>query len=329
MLDRLESSTKLAVNVLVLAAGVALLGWSLLWAEDVGKAAMRLDLRHALAAPFSWGDGTSLRQQGLHLLGTDALGRDLLARIAVALRDAVLPLWLVVIAADGLGILVGSLAMLTGGAGESEGRSSNPWARLGAVFGVRVMDVLAALVAGIPVGILAFAGAVWREEVGLLPVAAALAAVCGVRGYLLTRDLHRQTRSLAWWTADAALGGSPLRRIMRHGIAGAWRRPLSEALGFHLKVAVGIEAALSYLGFGVAEPAPSLGNMLASHFDLYLKGQWHVLAVVVGALALVTAMPAAAVDLIQRATARRSRPTRRAAEASAASLGAVPSAARR
>jgi peptide/nickel transport system permease protein len=323
MLERAKDAAKVAVNVIVLGVGVALLGWAILWWDDVGKAAMRLDLRGALTPPLSFG------AQGTHLLGTDALGRDLLARIAVAVRDAVLPLWLVVLLAHGAGTGVGVLAMLSGGAGESELRPAHAWSRFGVFAGVRALDVGAAIVAGVPVGILAFAGAVWREEVGLLPVAAALAAVCGVRGYLLARDLHRQTRSLAWWTADAALGGAPLRRVVRHGIFGAWRRPMLDALGFHLKIAVGIEAALSYLGFGIAEPAPSLGNMLASHFDLYLKGQWQVLAVVVGALALVTAVPAAAVDLVQRVGSWRSRPTGRDLDESRDSFAARPNVATR
>jgi peptide/nickel transport system permease protein len=54
------------------------------WQEWLGG---RVDLAHALAGP-------SLA----HPFGADALGRDLLGRLAGALRGAVLPLWGVVIA---------------------------------------------------------------------------------------------------------------------------------------------------------------------------------------------------------------------------------------
>ena len=53
---------------------------------------------------------------------------------------------------------------------------------------------------------------------------------------------------------------------------------------FHMKMAVVIEASLSYLGFGVQEPQASFGNMLASHFELYLRGQWQIMLLIVDGL---------------------------------------------
>jgi ABC-type dipeptide/oligopeptide/nickel transport system permease subunit len=71
------------------------------------------------------------------------------------------------------------------------------------------------------------------------------------------------------------------------------------SLGFHLRTAVAIEASLSYLGFGIQEPSPSFGNMLAAHFDLYLKGQWYVLGILVLWLGVTAAFPQAVLTLSQ------------------------------
>jgi len=72
-------------------------------------------------------------------------------------------------------------------------------------------------------------------------------------------------------------------------------------LGFQLRVAVAAEASLSFLGFGIQEPQPSFGNMLSSHFDLYLKGHWSVLLVIVGGLALAALFPASLAALLGNA----------------------------
>jgi peptide/nickel transport system permease protein len=215
-----------------------------------------------------------------HPLGFDNLGRDLLARIASALRGAVLPLWAAVAVGAGAGAFVAWLATLA------------PARRA-----VTALDGAMALACGLPVGVVAFAWAAFREEAGLVAVMASLAPLAGALAYLRLRDLARRDAALAYWEAHRAAGGSLADRVLRYGIAGAWRTPLLTLLGFLLRVAVAVEAALSYLGFGVVEPQASFGNILAAHFELYLRGEWRVLAVVAAALALAAAFPSALLEV--------------------------------
>ena len=238
------------------------------WSEFVANG---IDLSHILSGPSS-----------LHPLGSDVLGRDLLIRLAAAMRGGVLPLWGGVIAGSFVGLFFGLLAAI--------GRDrQNRVARIAVI----AADGVAGAVASVPVGIAAFAWAATFEGAGIVPVLLTLASLFAVRTYLQIRDLSRHDAGLAYWQAHVALGGSSLARLWRYGVLGGWRRPLIEGLSFHLGVAVAIEASLSYLGFGIQEPAASFGNMMAAHFDLYLKGHWQVLATILGVFAITAAFPSA------------------------------------
>ncbi len=229
----------------------------------------RVNLADALALP-------SLR----HPLGADSLGRDLLVRAAEAVLGAVLPLWLGVLVATLVGVLLG-IGMICLG-------TCRLWRPLIASF-----DAVAVVLVSVPVCLTAFAWAALREHAGLMPVLISLTLVFTLRTYLQVRDLYRKDETLAYWTAHAALGGRLLFRLVSYGIVTSWRRTLATSLGFHLRTAVAIEASLSYLGFGIQEPSASFGNMLAAHFDLFLKGQWYVLVVLIGCLAATAALPRA------------------------------------
>ncbi len=235
---------------------------------------------------------TLLPPSAEHPLGTDNLGRDLLVRTATAMSSGVLPLWGAVLLSTLAGVSLGTAVVLL------------KRRRLGA-GAARGIDLVATGLASIPVGVSAFAWAVWWEKGGLAPVCLALGALFAVRSYLQIRDLHRHDRHLGFWTAHASLGGSEAGRLWRYGVFTGWRWSLAEALGFHLRAAVAIEASLSYLGFGIQEPAASFGNMLASHFDLYLKGHLSVLAVILGALALTAAFPSCLLSVLAFFPSRR------------------------
>ena len=219
-----------------------------------------------------------------HLLGTDNLGRDLLVRLSQSLAQAVLPLWSSVIVASTAGLFMAQVALAT---------ATSRYSRY--IF--NTFGILAVAAASVPMTVTTFAWAAWFEEAGLYSVILALSAIFTARAYLHTRDLARQSTNLAFWSAHEALGGRTGDRVWRYGISSAWTPELLLALGLNLRVAVAVEASLSYLGFGIQEPTASFGNILAAHFDEYLKGQWTVMAMTLAALALTAAAPPAFIRL--------------------------------
>lgn len=119
----------------------------------------------------------------------------------------------------------------------------------------------------------------------------ALSLLIFVRSYLQIHELFLHDRKLGYWQAHEAIGGGMFSRIFRYGFGGSWSEPLLQSLRFHLMIAVSIEASLSYLGFGIQEPQASFGNMLSAHFNLFVKGQWYILIVIVIALWLTAKFP--------------------------------------
>jgi ABC-type dipeptide/oligopeptide/nickel transport system permease subunit len=167
-----------------------------------------------------------------------------------------------------------------------------------------VSAFFAALLA-VPAGVFVFALAAWWEWTGRGLVMLVLGGLCLVRGALLIADLARRDRQLGWWKAHESMGGSWGARLWRYGIGGIWRGAIAELFVFHLKVALAVETALSYLQFGVQEPDPSFGNILASHFEMALHGQWRVLLTVLAGLLLVASLPASLVALLKVAPGAR------------------------
>jgi peptide/nickel transport system permease protein len=234
-----------------------------------------LDLTNMLVAP-------SLA----HPFGTDHLGRDLVVRISDLIRGAVIPLWGVALTSSILGCLL-ALGLLVA---KSRTKTFQP-----VVFW---LQILASLLIAMPISVMVFAWSVWHEQAGLWSVLMALGIFFSLRSMLMIFDLYRQDRGLAFWQAHQVIGGSVLRQIWHYGLMGHWRRSLGQMIEFHLRVALIVEASLSYLGFGLQEPRPSFGNLLSSHFELYLKGEMSVLILIVLAFGWTTSIPAHFVSLL-------------------------------
>jgi peptide/nickel transport system permease protein len=222
-----------------------------------------------------------------HFLGTDNLGRDLLLRVTNALWQAVIPMWATVLLGTGLGLSlgIGSIAWC------ERQPNCRPL--------VESAKVVGALLGSIPVGVVAFAWAAYEEKAGLFPVAATLFAMFIVRSFLQVHNLFLESERLGFWEAHRSIGGSLVDRLVRYGLWSQWQGPIIDSLCFQLRVAVTIEASLSYLGFGIQEPNASFGNILASHFDLALKGQWYTMLVVSVALLLSAQFPASLFSVVR------------------------------
>lgn len=190
-----------------------------------------------------------------HILGTDDLGRDQLARLAYAGR------WTLTIAfaAAGISLVIGvALGVMAG------------------YFGGVVDDLIMWLIttiAAIPTLLLLII------VVGLLrPTPEALILVLGFLGWLGTARLVRgetiSLREREFVTSARALGGSHVHIMVSHILPN-----LISVVVITLAIDVAslllVEAGLSFLGLGVQPPTPTWGNMLTKSQQFFQRG-WHL-----------------------------------------------------
>ena len=221
------------------------------------------DIGHRLKAP-GWRDTTG----GLHLLGTDHLGRDLLARVIFGAQPALL-------VASAAVLISGVLGMVAG--------------LLGGYFGGRVDDVLMRLAdvqLAFPFILLAIA------VIGVLgPSLPTIIVVIGVSSWVVYARVVRGAvltlREREFVQAARALGGGDGRIVVRHILPNAFAPWLVVATLDMARVIV-IESALSFLGLGVQPPTPTWGGMLADG-RVYITTAWW-LATFPGLAILVTVL---------------------------------------
>ncbi|GAA4905414.1 ABC transporter permease [Actinomycetospora succinea] len=194
-----------------------------------------------------------------HLLGTDVLGRDVLARVLGGVRWSL-----------GLGLL--ALVVATA-VGTASGLASGWWPGHPLGRGVQaVVDVLVALPA-LLVGLVVAA----VLGPGLAP---ALLAVVLTGWAPFARQAHRLTvavRSEGWVLAATALGAGSGRVLGRH-VLPAVASPLLAAVAARFAGTVLTLAGLSFLGLGVQPPTPEWGAMLAEGRTYVFVAPWLVAA---------------------------------------------------
>ena len=225
--------------------------------------AVEQDIGNRLKPP-GWQDASGAR----HLLGTDHLGRDLLARVIFGARPA---------------LLVGAAAVVISGIlGMAMGLISG-------YFGGRTDDVimrLADIQLAFPFILLAIA------VIGVLgPSLPTIIAVIGVSSWVVYARVVRgavlSLREREFVQAALALGGGDGRVVLRHILPNALTPWLVVATLDMARVIV-IESALSFLGLGVQPPTPTWGGMLADG-RVYISTAWW-LATFPGLAILITVL---------------------------------------
>jgi len=177
-----------------------------------------------------------------HLLGTDAFGRDLLARVMVGARSA-LAVGLVAVGVGlGLGLPLGLIAGYAGG-----------WPDRALTL---LLDSLYVFPTLLLVMLLVTA---WGA--GLLPAMLAVGVSAVPVFARLARAGALSVRSEPYIEAAQALGAAESRILWRHLLPNILT-PLLVQASFTLGAAILIEGALSYLGLGIQPPQASWGNML-------------------------------------------------------------------
>lgn len=211
-----------------------------------------------------------------HWIGTDALGRDLLARLIHGARISVLIGVGATLAALGAGFAIGATAALRGG--------------LVDLALVRLMDVFSCF----PPFILALGIVAAGGRGGIWPVVAGIALNRWASMARYVRGEVIRQRSAEAWDAARAAGAAGPRLLLRH-VLPLLAGPLAVLGSFGVVHAIVLEAGLSFVGFGVEPPAPSWGAMLAES-RLTLDAAWWPVVAPAAALLLTLAALGTAAD---------------------------------
>ncbi len=188
-----------------------------------------------------------------HWLGTDADGRDFLARLLYGGRVSLLVAVITAAAAVSLGASVGLVAGYFGGAVDAvimrviEANLSIP--KLPLMLLIAALDLRRFFPP--------------KSELGSIATVAIVVALFGwTTAARLARAATRSLRQQDFVVAARALGFSTLR-ILRHHVLPSAAAPLIVATTLSLGEIVLYESVLSFLGLGVQPPVPSWGAMLA------------------------------------------------------------------
>ncbi len=190
---------------------------------------------------------------GQHVLGTDAVGRDILSRLFYGARISLVIAVLVVIISGVVGVLLGAI--------------SGYFARTTDFLIQKLVEVVWAFPPLLlAIAIMAFLGQ-GLENLILALVSQRWIAYCRVaRGQALS------LRTREFVDAARSLGAKHTRIILRHIIPNLF--PSAVVIGtFSMASAIISEAALSFLGLGVPPDIPTWGSMLADG-RTYISTSW-------------------------------------------------------
>ncbi len=208
--------------------------------------------RDAFLAPPVWQEGGDWR----FILGTDAVGRDMLSRLIYGSRFSLFVGVIVVSLSLFVGIIIGMIAGYAGG-----------WLDTAVM---RVMDIILAF----PSLLLALA-LVAILGPSLINAMIAIAIVQQPHYVRLTRAAVMGEKSKDYVTAARVAGVRPLR-LMFITILPNCLSPLIVQAALSFSTAILDAAALGFLGMGAQPPTPEWGTMLAEAREFILRAWWVV-----------------------------------------------------
>jgi oligopeptide transport system permease protein len=197
-----------------------------------------------------------------HLAGTDGVGRDFLSRLIFGARVSLT-----------VGLSVQAFALLIGVTLGTLAGSFSGWVDY---VVMRFVEVFTA----IPIWLFAlFLISVWRGlntfgGNGLLSVIVAIGLISWIDICRLTRAQLFSLREKEFVLASHAMGAGRFHIAVRHMLPNALA-PLIVAVTLGVPTAIFTEAGLSFLGFGINDPLPSWGKMVADSLG-YVRVYWYL-----------------------------------------------------
>jgi peptide/nickel transport system permease protein len=203
-----------------------------------------IDIIHRFASPFS----------GPHILGTDQLGRDLLARLLMAGRISLTVGFAAMAISTIAGATIGVLAGYYGGI-------------IGSIL-MRLVDAVLCF----PSIFLLLALAAFVTPT-LLTITLIIAATAWMEVARIVEAQIRSLRERDFAIAAIALG-APDRYIMWRELIPNTAAPIVVAATLNVARAILLESYISYLGYGIQPPIPSWGNMLNNAQEYLTTAPW-------------------------------------------------------
>lgn len=210
-----------------------------------------IDIRQRFAPPFS----------GPHVLGTDPLGRDILARLLMAGRISLAVGFSAMLISMAIGICIGTVAGFYQG-----------------VVGAALMRFVDAMLCFPSIFLLLAISALISPSVPSIVMLVAMTSWMEVARVVEAQIRSLRTRDFA--VAAISMGSSNTRIMFRELLPNAIA-PIVVAATLNVAHAILAESYISFLGYGIQPPTPSWGNMLENAQSYLTSAPW--LAIVPGA----------------------------------------------
>ena len=233
-------------------------------AITVGAVMMMLVFVAAIMAPWAYEGGPLMvdavnRLQGAsmaHWFGTDEFGRDILSRTYYGIRVSLQIGLSVVVISTVIGVIIGVLC--------------GYYSKLDGIIS-RILDGLMAF----PEIILAITlAAIWGAGIGNIIFALSFAYFPKMAR--IVRSSVLTAKAMECMQSGKAVGANNKRLLIKYVLPNCMS-PIIVQATFCFASAILAEAALSFLGVGIAEPAASLGSMVSSGRNFMTIAPWIIL----------------------------------------------------